>query len=219
MRKAFWIMLIACLPPGRGNCSDSEVGSISGVIVNSDGRPVPGVKVYALNPKVATAGKIIYFLSDSNGSFRVDGAVPGINMICTTKPEDFYPDTAWGINSPPGKEAPTVDVRAGQTVLGVRVVIYAGRKIKGIVRDAITGGALKSRFIMNRAGAPEYYQDDAIAADGAFSYVVPTVPMDMRVKAQGYRDWTMSEPSDGGGSKVGDARTVKEIEVRLRRIP
>lgn len=64
---------------------------------------------------------------------------------------------------------------------------------------------------MNRAGAPEYCEDDGTAADGAFSYVVPTVPMEMRISARGYRDWSMIG--------LRDARTVSEIDVRLKRLP
>ena len=192
---------------------------MSGVIVRGDGRPVSGVKVYAFNPDVATAGKIIYDLSDGDGSFRVENVVPGLNMICTTKPEDFYPDTAWGVNSPPGREAPVVDVKAGQTVRGVRVAIYPGRRIQGVVRDAVTGGAIRSRVVMNRAGAPENYEEETTATDGAFSYVVSMAPMEMRVTAQGYQDWRMAEPPDTGDSAARAVRTVNEIDVRLKRLP
>src|SRR5579863_9271847 len=168
MNKVFWIVPLAFLAAGNINCAGSETGTVSGVIVSSDGGAVAGAKVYALNPSVAAADKILYSLSDGDGAFRIDGVVPGMNMICTTKPEAFYPDTGWGVNSPPGKGAPTVEVRAGQTVSGVRVVIYPGRKINGVVRDAATGAALRARFVMSRAEAPEYYEDDALAADGSF---------------------------------------------------
>ena len=166
MNKTLWLVLSASLPFGNVYCADSGFGTVSGVIVSGDGRPVSGVKVYAFNPEVATAGKIIYDLSGGDGSFRVENVVPGMNMICTTKPEDFYPDTGWGINSAPGKEAPVVDVKAGESVSGVRVVIYTGRRIPGVVRDAVTGGGLGSRFVTNTALAPEYYEDEATAVDG-----------------------------------------------------
>ncbi len=109
------------------------------------------------------------------------------------------------LNSPLGQGAPTADVRTGQAVSGIR--------------DAVTGGALRARFVMNGAGAPEYYEDDEFAAGGAFSYVVPVAPMEMRVTATGYAGWIMVEPLDSRDPTVRTARTVKEIDVKLRRLP
>ena len=117
-------------------------GIVSGIVQDSDGRPIQGVQVtakrqYSNNvPVIVSAGSI--GLSDAKGKFTIDGVFPGDNEFLEGKHPDFLEGKSSDFNLLPG-----------ETVDGVVVTMHRGGAISGIVVDE-RGGVIPNATVALR---------------------------------------------------------------------
>ena len=118
----------------------SDLGVIKGTVVDPNGKPVEGARVYAAGDNDPPLNSINHTTtSNANGEFVLDQVRPGKNKIHPYKDSDYYADVYSAFGRPPKLEMPEVEVKPGQTVTGVTVrLMQKAGKLHLNVRDADT---------------------------------------------------------------------------------
>jgi hypothetical protein len=138
MKKSFQILLITFLFVGLTMNVDAQqrlTGSITGMVIDSDGNPLPGCTVTLTGP--ALQGQIIFVTSEA-GTFRFPSVPPGSDFTCTLEMPGFKTIVRPGLKVNVGKAtnisvtmelsslqeevtvvafSPTVDVKASKTAV------------------------------------------------------------------------------------------------------
>src|SRR6266851_2983518 len=117
----------------------SALGVIKGTVVDPDGKPVEGARVYVEGDNDPPISRPNTTTTGANGDFVLDHVLPRKVKIHAYKDSDYYADIKFAFNLPPKLEMPEVEVKPGQTVTGVtvRLMQKAGR-LHLYVRDAAT---------------------------------------------------------------------------------
>ena len=118
----------------------NDLGVIKGTVVDPDGKPVEGARVYAAgdnDPPVNSLPDTT--TSNVNGDFVLDHVRPGKVKIHAYKDSDYYMDVYFAFDLPPKLAMPEVEVQPRQTVTGVTVrLMQKAGKLHLNVRDADT---------------------------------------------------------------------------------
>src|SRR5712692_4216665 len=122
--------------PPAGN----DLGVIKGTVVDPDGKPVEGARVYAAGENDPPMSRPYTITTNVNGDFALDRVRPGKKVeIHAYKDSDYYTDAVSAFDLPPKLEMPAVEVKPGQTVTGVTVrLMQKAGKLHLYVRDADT---------------------------------------------------------------------------------
>ncbi len=177
----------------------SEPASISGVVVDETGSPVPrySVAVESFRPADGSlfeaALRIRQSVVDDDGTFRLQRLRPGLYVL-----------TAAAQRRPPARSQ-VIELGDGEQARGVRIVLTAGATLHGTVTDEggdpIAGArvALDTLTITKATGvrpattdADGYYEIDGVP-EGLFSIVVA---------ARGYRRRIISSLTTRGASSL-----------------
>ncbi len=193
-------------------------GAIEGRVVDADGSPVAGVKVYAeregpdgILPVVLTNKNGRFFLRLVQWSYRVFAAkdVKGYEDVFTFS--NFAP---WVVN---------VSVHNSQVTRGIVVRLNTRQaKLVGQVKDAKTGKIIVNpKILLCREVQPKHCvgaSTDAQSASNQFRLLIPSVPLGIKVSAPGYQDWYYGK--DGSKEHAEplklDPNSMKEITVLLQ---
>jgi Carboxypeptidase regulatory-like domain len=214
----------------------SHTGSIEGQVVDAEGQPVAGVRVYAFRDDFVK-GILPAFYTDEHGKFLIKNLTAGIYTVQATKEQDGYPDTDSPFLSGP-ITPPRVNVVDQQTTRGV--IVQLGPKISrlvGRVMDAVTHRSIiNAKIIISRVDnptiksvtdldqseaklSPNIRLPPAARANGTFNIPVPSAEIKIKVSALGYEDWYYNEGSNEKSDILYLApNTTKEIIIRLRPI-
>jgi hypothetical protein len=200
-----------------------EHGTVSGRVLDADGRPVEKVIVTAENhavhvrnlPRAETSGE---------GEFTIAGLAPGRYELYTKKEEDGYPRTEFNLYDV-GLPNPEVTVSSGQTAQGI--VVRLGPKaalLTGQVIDAVTKEPLSHADItVRRVDLPDRFLRKGLSLPvelGEFRLLVPSVAITVKVTEAGYEDWYYKSESEGPktSSLLLEPNTTKHLVIALQRI-
>jgi hypothetical protein len=178
-----------------------EAKSISGVVTNEDGQPMPGAKVKV--GRELSEWKMNSVTADENGKFTVDGLDDGRYWVAAS-----FPGYAGGnqMNVQPPTE-------------NVKVVVWRKGGLKGTVRDA-SGAPIRDFFVKvvtfrAREAAP--VEDGTVtrfsSATGAFEMAeLPPGVYRLVVSAEGFADaaWGVDVPP-GGWAEVSATLSKSEV--------
>ncbi len=115
-------------------------GSLTGSVVDDNGRPVPGARVLISQtpsvkhsikaPPVVTGPLAATVTSDSDGNFRASGLAPAQYILCAKAPNPGLLDPCHWSTS-----APTVTVSAAQPTSGVKITMPKGAILQVHIDD------------------------------------------------------------------------------------
>jgi Carboxypeptidase regulatory-like domain len=172
----------------------AQIGSIQGEVLDATGSPISGAKIFDEPMEAVRTGKDHFAMSNENGKFLLNDVPVGKTMVIATKTEDGYPDARFAVFS--GNEIlPVVQVEPDQVTSGVIVkLLLKGGTLSGKVMDTRTKLAIPlARIILSRFDHPTWAIETNVAKDGAFSLVIPAMPMHFSIKATGFRDWNYEQ--------------------------
>jgi hypothetical protein len=200
-----------------------EFGTISGRVLDADGRPVEKVIVTAEN-HAFPARVLPRAETNREGEFTIVGLTPGRYQLYTRKEEDGYPRTEFNLYDV-GLPNSEVTVSPGQTAPGI--VVRLGPKaalLTGQVIDAVSKEPLRHADItVRRVDLPDRFLRTGLYLPvelGEFKLLVPSVAFTVTVTETGYEDWYYQ--SDNEGSKTSslllEPNTTKHLLIALHRI-
>jgi hypothetical protein len=189
-------------------------GTIEGTVLDQNGLPVRGARVYAepidgVNTNHGT--RLNSAVSDTNGKFVLPGVVAGLNLVMAGKEQEGFCNTLFAALTEDVAVVPRVVVTAGEVSRGVAVVLSTCAKLSGTVSDATTGMPMPGAQIrLIREDDPKL--DVLIASNryGKFEFTVPNIPYTLEVSAPGYEGWKRS------GIRLA-AKGMADLEIRLRK--
>lgn len=195
-------------------------GAMAGRVLDVEGRPVVGAKVYA-DRNTAPMGRRPYVLTDDGGGFQIKDLVPGTYTVSAEKEEEGYApsDSTFYTAEPLSKTQVTVQEQ--QTVTDV-IVRFGSKvaKIKGKVKNA-TGEPVGDAVVtLCREDRPDNcYRTSLNQPDeeGAFELLVPSAPIKIEVSAPGYRTWIQKYSESEANALRLTPGAVKKLDVLLRR--
>lgn len=194
--------------------------SVNGVVLDADGRPVPGAHVAAY-PDGGLRGKLPMADADARGRFTIGLYKAGWFTVTANQLPAGFPSTGIPFYYPSVDPAAHVFVKeSGPAPFAtVRFGPRAGRVV-GIVVDAVTNLPVEdARLGMCRAEAPRYcYRISGRRVGGRFLLLAPPAPFTLQVSAPGYEDWYGDGGAEGGPEvlRLGSSET-KELRVRLKK--
>lgn len=182
------------LAPNRARLdAQNTVGAISGRVLDTDSRPVSGLKVIAENIAVAHR-HLPSSETDQEGEFLLKDLEPGQYVLHTRKEDDGYPRSEFNLYDSGETADPQVAVSARQTTQGV--VLRLGPRaalLTGQVVDAITSQPLHHADITVRlVDKPDRFLRTGLSLPvekGGFKLLVPSLPFTLKVSETGYQDW------------------------------
>ena len=141
------------------------LGSVEGVVVDPNGNPVEGAFVHETSDDGSPLGGRIFrtgTTTDVDGKFVLDHVIPAEKVVVWAyKYSDYYEDfmEPFAFNRPKNLKIPVVEVKAGQTVTGVRIQFpQKAGKLHLYVRDAETKELVDGIFSKwCRKGVPAKY--------------------------------------------------------------
>jgi Carboxypeptidase regulatory-like domain len=192
------------------------LGSVEGVVLDQQGKPIPGADVYAL-PEEDMRRPVASTTTDSAGRFLLRDLPAARVYIYAYKESDGYPNGFAAFFALPNDQSlVVVKVEAGQTTT---ITIKRGARsahLKVHITDE-NGNRMGAGLTLTREdqGGENY----SMGTDGEISMLVPPVPFRVTVDADGYEPWHY-----GGANWQGKAGLITlksgqtlSLAVRLRK--
>ena len=219
MRTAIVVGLIALAiaPPfwpaqEHAKAVPSPFGAAEGGVIDAEGHPVSGAKVYATHPG-GSLGRPPSTYTDDKGKFFLSRVPVGTNTLHASKEAEGYPDTFFAFYDQ-GSEG-IIDVNIHDKKVEQGLVVRLGPKggrLRGQILDAKTRRPLVgARIVLTRLDDPNKFLNvGPDSPDGKFSVVVPPVGFSFSVSAKGYENWNY------GNALQLSSGEVKELTISLR---
>jgi len=195
------ILILALALLAHGNFATSQQpsqaggGTVEGVVVDPDNKPIKDASVYADNLSLPSAARPHTALTDAQGHFVVDGVLPGHIVMRAFKEADKYPMISGTFDEPIGEKTnPELEMKVGDDFKGI--VIRLGPKagfLRFRVVDANTNEPIKGiTFQMCRGDHPSDRRYCMFgSARGDSTWFVPAfAPISVNVSAPNYGDWS-----------------------------
>ena len=183
---------------------------VSGVIVDSNGSPVPGAAVTPFPIDKGFAGNLSWTATDENAEFHL--ILSEGHYELRAKGEG-YPDPNLLFCADPAAVFPAVNV-SKRNLSGIRVQLGSrGATIEGKVHDAATTQSIpKAKVTLCDARKSNVCVELFSDSTGRFQFTVPSKPMLITATASGYKQFLY-----GGGAEVTlspdeDRRLVIDLE-------
>jgi Carboxypeptidase regulatory-like domain len=194
----------------------SGLGSVQGVVLDQQGKPIPGADVYAL-PEEDMRRPVASATTDSAGKFLLRDLPAARVYIYTYKESDGYPNGFAAFFALPNDQSlVVVKVEAEQTTT---ITIKRGARsarLKVHITDE-NGNRMGAGLTLTREDqAGENY---GMGTDGEVSMLVPPVPFRVMIDADGYEPWHYGGAnwqSKGGLITLKSGQTLS-LAVRLRK--
>lgn len=211
------LAVLFCLGPLKSSAQITTTGSVEGVVLDQQGKPIPDANVYALpqgDMRILAASAT----TDPAGKFILQGLQPGGFFVYAYKESDGHPNGFFRFLTTPNSQSQIpVKVEAGQAITGITMKLGAKfAHLKVHITDE-NGNRLGGGITFTREDQPGDY---GMGTDGEVSMLVPPVPFRIKVDADGYAPWHY-----GGANWQGKAGLIAlkpdqtlSLDVRLRKI-
>ena len=210
MKLAYIIAISILILPFSGG---GQQITVSGRVIYKDGSPVnqAHVEVHFFGP---TSGITPEATTNAGGEFTLQAPLNGRGVVSASKPSEGYPNGAlalyeegkheslWPINLISSDRVQGIVLRFGEpdTLLKLRVVAMN------------TGLSLQSaRVTISLVDKPDLFASYSVSEHGEKTIVLPRRPVNVRVSAPGYVDWSWTNPKSNGILPEKEGRLQKTI--------
>lgn len=204
------------------------VGSIKGVVVDSDGKPVEGAVVHEADSgdQRPLGGRIFRTATttDSHGEFALDQVFPAEKVVVWAyKYADYYEDMMepFVFKRPTNLQLPVVEVKPGQTVTGVRIQFpQKAGKLHWYVRDVDTRELVHGIFARwCRRNVPAQYCINGSAPSDSELLISAGVGIAIEISADDgrYMKWNYRNPKTGSRYFWAKPGKTETVTVYLRK--
>jgi carboxypeptidase family protein len=212
-------LLAAIVSFGQTPSSSAQTtttGSVEGVVLDLQGKPIPGADVYAL-PEVDMRILAASATTDSAGKFILQFLQPGGYFVYAYKESDGYPNGFFRfLTAPGGQTQVAAKVEAGQATTGVTMKLAKFAQLKFNVIDE-NGKQVLATLTFTREDQPGDFITGT--SEDNKPMLVPPVPFRLTVDRDGYEPWHY-----GGAKWQGKAGLIAlksgqslSLAVRLRK--
>jgi hypothetical protein len=220
MRLLTVMSLLLGLVPLMQSQAPADWATVTGRVLDSDGRPVAGARISIFPKDVGLSGGMPRQpITNQDGAYRlVSPAYPGRTRLCAVKESAGYPNAQYSlfVSSTDGK-MPEVSLTPGGHLENID--IHLGPPdgiIEGFVVDAGTRAPIsKARITLHRSDR-ESISSSTLPPDGHFSYALPPVLIEITVEAPGYLRWTYRDLATRANGIVLSTSDHKKITVELK---
>jgi Carboxypeptidase regulatory-like domain len=191
----------------------SAASSLSGTVLDGDGKHVPGATVRAVLQ--SDYERQFPATTDASGNFTLTGLPEGTFYLLAFKVSDGYPESFYSFFSRPGMKFPWVSLKEGAATEGV--VIRLGAKAARINLNITSrdGTPQDAALAFTRPDMPES-GSYKVGVSAKASVLVPPVPFRLAVEAKGFKSWHYEANQTGLISlKPGE---ILNLSVRLEPI-
>jgi len=213
---------IALQKPHSEKAPESYRGAIQGYVVDADGQPIVGARVFALPHVGGFPRPPETAVTTAKGEFLLTQAQVGANSVFASKNGDGYPDTTFAAFTDGVVSVPQVNVNAGSTAAGVVVELKKGGQLSGTVSDFQTKKPIVgAEIVISRADDPHLYVAFRSDTAGHFTMDVPARPFNVQISQPGYTTWENGElaPHSKGPPICVAPATRREFSMALKRNP
>lgn len=201
--------------------SPPPYGSISGQVVDPDGKPVAGATVSAFGVRYHM-GKEPYAESDEQGRFLIERVRPELYSVSASKEEDGYPDASHQLYSFGSVQPPQVNVYPQQTTPDVVVQLLpkCPRLEISLVDSKTRRKVWKGASVtIRRVDNPRAYLTAGVGDEETSAFLAPNAPFTIEVTAPGYKKWRYKGTDFSGQAEVLSLKPSekKRITVSLER--
>jgi hypothetical protein len=201
------LVLLTCsvwISDGLAQSSATATGTIQGVVLENDGKPLAGAEVYALPEENML--KPIRARADDKGKFTISDVPAGTVYLEAAKEDQGHPYSLFSFFIMPGQKEPNqIKVKAGEVTKGA--LIRMGAKAASLtimLTDESNRPVPNAAFVFVRPDIPGGYRR---GAGEKTTLQVPPVPFHFSVMAPGYETWN----SDEIHLKSGESQTVSAV--------
>lgn len=179
------VPLLAYVASSQAIPATTDGGSVEGIIIDENGKPLPDANVYALPARDMRTQ--IPTVSNAKGYFVIDDLPPGNVYIQAYKESSGYPYAFFSFYKTNDRQSVKVSVTAGNVTSGI--VIQLGPKAAFLKFDlsGSQGRPISSAVAtFRRDDMPGDYK--RTIQNGA-TIMVPPVPFHLSLEQEGYRPW------------------------------
>lgn len=178
-------LLLASYAPSQTTSASPDVGSVQGVVIDENAKPLPNANVYALPARDMRTQ--IPTVSNANGQFVIDGLPPGDVYIQAYKESSGYPYAFFSFYKTNDRQSVKVSVAAGNVTSGI--VLQLGPKaafLKFDLSDSQGRPVSSAVATFTRDDTPGSYKR---TIQNGGTIMVPPVPFHLSIEEEGYRPW------------------------------
>jgi hypothetical protein len=193
------LILVLALLAHAGNPSQAakkDTGTVEGVVVDANNKPIKDASVYADNLSLPAAGRLHTVQTDDQGHFVLDDVYPGDIVMRAFKEADMYGQVDSKFNMPDGESLVKFELKPGEIFKGIVIrldkkagrlqlrVLDAGNElIKGITFEMCRGDHQGDRgYCIWGTAQGDYHV-----------FVAADAPISIKVSAPNYREWTYQD--------------------------
>jgi hypothetical protein len=208
-----WALLVA----SAGAFGQTAQTTISGRVIDSDGRAVAGATALAIP---FGEGRLAHSVTDANGAYEIVTTYQGQLRVTAHKESDGYPNTL-GVLFIGDESFPVVETMPGGVLKNVNIQLPPPDGIlTGTVHDAQTGGKVpQARVTLRKVDAPDVMYSSYLRDDGTFLFALPPKPITLEITAPGYKTWRYVDGSDATRNEYLYLKhgSRSEISIELER--
>jgi hypothetical protein len=196
-------------------CAQTD-GSITGVVVGQDGKPLAKAEVHIGDNRPFYGSRTIQFHeTDADGKFVIRHVPWGSYIVMAGKETEGYPDTKLAFYS--NMDAPTVFLSQLSPVASVTVRLSKAGilHIKSLVDEATGATVANAAVTLRRADNPEFLMT---VSSSLKEILVPPTTVTLQVDAQGYESWPKSDPATKIDQINMESGKVIDLAIKLRPV-
>jgi hypothetical protein len=211
-------LLMGLMPLMRSQVPQ-DWATVTGRVLDADGRPLPGARISIFPLDVGISGGMPRQpITDQDGNYSlVAPAYPGRTRLCAVKESAGYPDIQDSLFlSPTDGKLPEVSMTPGGHLENVDIHLGPpDGTAEGFVIDAETRTPVsKARITLHRSDSESMYST-SLPPDGHFFYALPPAPIEITIVAPGYLPWTYKDAHSTANRLVLSPSEHREITVEL----
>ncbi len=186
IKFCLYALLLCTLPSPSQTAADSSTGSVQGMVLDDNGKPLAGAVVYGLPSE--NMQEQIRTTADASGRFMLERLPVGDVHLHAYKEDDGYPDSTFAFYRTSEHEWMRVSVRSGKTIRDITIQLGVRAAHLNIALTNEDGSSLNdgAQLVFTRSDMPGPYRRGVSAKE---SLMVPAVPFRLTVEADGYEPW------------------------------
>lgn len=175
----------ACLGQAPQLRPDIKWGTVEGVVVDGDGKPLPDATVTSYAQARGATRDVMQHQANGNGEFSLH-LPEGKVWLSAHKNSEGFPYAFFAFYLMPEQQFPTVEVKSGEITKGV--VVRVGPKAAHLNYEVVDeeGRPVPGGFVFARLDQAEPFSTSALAKD---DLLVPTAPFRATFQAKGFKPW------------------------------